>query len=111
MAEAYGDLMAFDERSKKGWGLVRIYNPEGHSMADVLLMDQKLRNGKQEIRTKALAHESIQIDDDRYWLPRYYIVKHNLFDACPQCDQLDTAPLASMTISDWHELVRERMDS
>jgi hypothetical protein len=89
--------------------LVNIYNPEGHTLSDILLKDATLVHDGQRISAPSLAYEELSIDGAVYWVPQYYQVKQNLITGCPDCD---TDPhiqeqLSVLTIDNWREILRK----
>jgi hypothetical protein len=77
---AYG-LPENEETYRRQPGDVRIYNPEGHPLGDVLLMDSTF-DGKP---VKSIAYDMIDTAGVRIFLPYYYSAKEGLISGCPKC--------------------------
>jgi hypothetical protein len=108
--EAYGDLIAPEDRASEPWYQVTIYNPEGLPLSDALLIDKRLRIETKDIKTKALGFDEVTIDGRIYWLPYYYVFKHKLISSCTKCSPAPELLSSEFTIQVWHELWRTRMN-
>ncbi len=90
LSEAHGDSDILGGRAQSGGlGGICLYNPEGCPVPDILTKPQKLKMDGKEVWTEALAYDPIFVDDQEYWIPLYYALKHDLIEGCPKCDPLE----------------------
>jgi hypothetical protein len=103
MEEAYGR-----ELTGGNWANVVLFNPDALPVGKVLLVARVLRRrDKAPIPTQALGFEELFIDDIRYWIPHYYVVKRSLITGCPQCPEASDGS-STLSIDDWHVFWNDR---
>lgn len=77
---AYG-LPEDEEAYRRQPAEVRIYNPEGRSLSDILVKNEEIA-GKP---VRSLAFDSIEAAGMTMWLPSYYVGREGLITGCPKC--------------------------
>lgn len=84
---AYGlpgdDIEAYERQP----GDVRIYNPEGLPLSDILLMDKTIEVDGTEIGEKVLAFDSIKSCGLNIYIPYLYLIKEELIQGCKECSK------------------------
>ncbi|PYD32847.1 hypothetical protein DND58_05575 [Pseudomonas syringae pv. pisi] len=82
---AYGRPGDNIEAYQKQPGDVRIYNPEGLLLSDILVVDKKVILDGKEAITKVLAFDSIKSCGLNIYIPCYYQIKEDLVQGCSKC--------------------------
>jgi len=85
---AYGMPGNDEEAYRRQPGEVRIYNPDNHSLADILAMDVD------DSGIKSIAYDQIRAAGMDIFLPYYYSVKEGLVSRCPKCPAIEFPPSA-----------------
>ena len=82
---AYGkpgdNLEAYDRQP----GDVRIYNPEGLPLSDILVADKTVVLAGDEVVAKAISFDSINTCGLTIYIPYYYQITENLIQGCSKC--------------------------
>ncbi|WP_333986615.1 DUF6602 domain-containing protein [Burkholderia cepacia] len=71
---------------------VRIYNPRGIPLPDLIMMDTMMRHGEKEVMVKSIAYDSIEISGMIIWIPYIYEVEEGIINFCPKCEKLAVDP-------------------
>ncbi|WP_312919128.1 DUF6602 domain-containing protein [Stutzerimonas nitrititolerans] len=66
-------------------GDVRIYNPEGLPLSDILVADKEVMLDGKEIITKVLSFDSIRSCGLEIYIPYYYQITEDLVQGCSKC--------------------------
>ena len=74
-------------------GLVRIFNPDGRPLRDILLMDATLGGEP----CKASAYDSIQTAGMEIWIPYVYSAERGVISGCPKCALADNRKRKTQT--------------
>ncbi|SER40246.1 Uncharacterised protein [Pseudomonas luteola] len=82
---AYGKPGDNTEAYVRQPGDVRIYNPEGLPLTDILVADKEVMFDGKEVITKVLAFDSIKSCGLDIFIPYYYQLKEDLVQGCPKC--------------------------
>lgn len=84
---AYGHPGDNNEAYERQPGDVRIYNPDGLPLSDILLMDRPMKINGEESVMKVLAFDSIKTCGLTIYIPYHYIITENLVQGCKQCSK------------------------
>lgn len=82
---AYGKSGDNTEAYERQPGDVRIYNPEGLLLSDILVADQGVMFDGKEAITKVFAFDSIKSCGLDIFIPYYYQLKEDLVQGCSKC--------------------------
>jgi hypothetical protein len=89
---AYGKPGDETARYERQPGDVRVYNPDGLPLADILTSEQTLTQQGHLVKTRALAFDSILTEGMHLYIPWHYVVKESLLLGCPKCHKARKAP-------------------
>lgn len=82
---AYGKPGDNIEAYERQPGDVRIYNPEGLPLSDILVADKEIIIDGKEVITKVLSFDSIKSCGWSIFIPYYYQITENLVHGCLKC--------------------------
>lgn len=97
--EAYGDMCT--QSLAGGFGRASIYNPDGHPLSRVLVRPCNAPFVPPGAWTLSMDYETVTIDERRFILPQFYIVRDRMIRACPKC-KFEAIP--EFTIDQWWEI-------
>lgn len=81
---------------------VVVYNPEEHGLGEVFYPTWDAPPS----RTRwGATFDALTIDEQDYWIPTYYVVKHQLIEGCPKC-VVAPAPLEQMTLAVFKQVLQ-----
>ena len=93
---AYGKPGDNNEAYERQPGDVRIYNPEGLPLSDILVADKELTFEGKEIVTKVLSFDAITSCGLNIFIPYYYQITEDLVQGCSKCRKGTKAKVASV---------------
>lgn len=93
---AYGKPGDNIEAYERQPGDVRIYNPEGLPLSDILVADKELTFEGKEIITKVLSFDTIISCGLNIFIPYYYQITEDLVQGCAKCKNGTKARMASV---------------
>lgn len=93
---AYGKPGDNNEAYERQPGDVRIYNPEGLPLSDILVADKVFTLEDKEFFTKVLSFDAITSCGLNIFIPYYYQVTEDLVQGCSKCKKGAKARVASI---------------
>lgn len=93
---AYGRPGDNVEAYERQPGDVRIYNPEGLSLSEILVTDKEIMLEGKEVITKVLSFDAITSCGLNIFIPYYYQITEDLVQGCSKCRKGAKARVASV---------------
>ncbi|MBU9309848.1 DUF6602 domain-containing protein [Burkholderia multivorans] len=67
---------------------VRIYNPRGIPLSDLIMADTMVRYDGKDAVVKSIAYDSIETSGLIIWIPYIYEIEEGIINFCPKCGKL-----------------------